>query len=241
MIDKRAIFEIHRLKNLGWSERKIAANLRIDRGARLKKYLRHPETVIKQRPRVSKLDPFRDLVKELLEKDSTVSAPVVLQRLAENGWGHFGSLAYGDTRRKLYALVIIEAFSRMLYVCFTHSQKQSALHAGLLNAFAWFGGCPAELLVDNMATAVVERLGSVVRFNDAFLDFLRPFNIVPVACNPASPWEKGAGREQRGCYRRGSADHRGIGGRVCKVPRWAGGEGLFGRRSDGRPAAQHRL
>jgi transposase len=228
MIDKRTIFEIHRLKNLGWSGRKIAANLRIDRGT-VKKYLRHPDTVIKQRPRASKLDPFRGLVKELLDQDKTVSAPVVLQHLAEAGfdggitivrdylyglrggrkrraytrfesapgkqmqvdWGHFGSLEYGDTRRKLYALVVLEAFSRMLYVRFTHSQKQAALHSGLLDAFTWFGGCPAELLVDNMATAVVERLGSVVRFNDAFLDFLRPFSIVPVACNPASPWEKG--------------------------------------------------
>lgn len=228
MIDKRTIFEIHRLKNLGWSDRKIAANLRIDR-VTVKKYVRHPETVKKQRPRVSKLDPFRDLVKELLEKDNTVSAPVMLQHLAENGfdggitivrdylyglrggrkrraytrfesapgeqmqvdWGHFGSLEYGDTRRKLYALVVVEAFSRMLYVRFTHSQKQAALHNGLLDAFTWFGGCPGEILVDNMATAVVERLGSVVRFNGTFLDFLRPFNIVPVACNPASPWEKG--------------------------------------------------
>ena len=85
MIDKRTIFEIHRLKNLGWSDRKIAANLRIDR-VTVKKYVRHPETVKKQRPRVSKLDPFRDLVKELLEKDNTVSAPVMLQHLAENGF-----------------------------------------------------------------------------------------------------------------------------------------------------------
>ena len=229
MIDKRTIFEIHRLKHLGWSVRKIARHLRIDRGS-VKKYVTHPGAVQKRPFRTSKLDPHRDRIKALLDQDPAVSAPVVLQHLKENGfdgkitivrdyllelrgkrkrriaytrfesppgkqmqidWGHFGSLQYNDTRRKLYALVVIEAFSRMLYVRFTHSQKQPALHGCLLEAFARFGGCPTQLVVDNMATAVVERLGSVVRFNDAFLDFLRYFNVEPVACNPGAPFEKG--------------------------------------------------
>ena len=229
MIDKRTIFEIHRLKHLGWSKRKIARHLRIDRGS-VKKYVSSPEVVQKRLNRISKLDPYRDQINALLDKDPTVSAPVVLQYLEKDGfngkitivrdylrqlrgkrkqriaytrfesapgeqmqvdWGHFGSLPYGDTRRKLYALVVVEAFSRMLYVRFTHSQKQSCLHGCLLDAFTWFGGCPKHLVVDNMATAVVERMGSVVRFNDSFLDFLCRFAIEPVACNPGSPYEKG--------------------------------------------------
>lgn len=227
MIDKRTIFEIHRLKHLGWSERKIARHLRIDRGS-VKKYVITPEVVQKRTNRTSKLDPYRDQIKVLLDEDLTVSAPVVLQQLEgftgkitivrdylrqlrgkrkqriayarfesapgeqmQVDWGHFGSLEYGDTRRKLYALVVIEAFSRMLYVRFTHNQKQYSLHSCLLEAFTWFGGCPKQLVVDNMATAVVERLGSVVRFNDSFLDFLCRFAIEPVACNPGSPYEKG--------------------------------------------------
>ena len=48
-----------------------------------------------------------------------------------------------------------------------------------------------EIVVDNMLTAVTERYGRIIRFNDAFLDFLRPFKIVPVACNIRSPQEKG--------------------------------------------------
>lgn len=229
MIDKRTIFEIHRLKNLGWSNRKIARHLRIDRNS-VKKYVLNPMARQKRSPRASKIDPYREQIKELLKEDPMASAPVVLQHLAKSGfkgkvtivrdylyklrgnrkhriaytrfesppgkqmqidWGHFGSLPYNDTRRKLYALVVIEAFSRMLYVRFTHSQKQAVLHSCLLEAFTWFGGSPTQLVVDNMATAVVERMGSVVRFNGAFLDFLRPFNIVPVACNPGAPYEKG--------------------------------------------------
>jgi len=79
----------------------------------------------------------------------------------------------------------------MSYVEFTHSQKQEALHQSLLNAFRFFGGTPEEIVVDNMLTAVIERQGSLIRFNDAFLDFLRVFKIVPVACNVRAPHEKG--------------------------------------------------
>ena len=106
-------------------------------------------------------------------------------------WGHFGSLTYGDTKRKLYALAVIEAYSRMLYVEFTHSQKQEVLHRCLLNAFKFFGGTPEEIVVDNMVTAVIERQGALIRFNEAFLDFLRPFGIVPKACNVCAAYEKG--------------------------------------------------
>jgi len=106
-------------------------------------------------------------------------------------WGHFDALSYGATKRKLYALAVIESYSRMLYVQFTHSQRQEVLHQGLLNAFRFFGTAPEEIVVDNMLTAVTERWGRLIRFNDAFLDFLRPFKITPVACNIRSPQEKG--------------------------------------------------
>ena len=43
----------------------------------------------------------------------------------------------------------------------------------------------------NMLTAVVERQGPLVRFNEQFLECLRPFQITPIACNVAQPQEKG--------------------------------------------------
>lgn len=106
-------------------------------------------------------------------------------------WGYFGTIPYGKTKRKLYAFAITEAYSRMLYVEFTHSQKQAVLHQCLVNAFVFFKGAPQEVLVDNMATAVIERHGPLVRFNDAFLEFLMPFRIKPSACNARQPQEKG--------------------------------------------------
>ena len=106
-------------------------------------------------------------------------------------WGHFGSLTYGNPKRKLYCMAVIEAHSRLLYLEFTHSQRQETLHRCLLNAFRYFNGTPKELVHDNMITAVIERDGPLIRFNEAFLQFLIPFKIIPIACNVAQPHEKG--------------------------------------------------
>lgn len=230
MIDKSTLLEIIRLTILGWSDRKIARHLRIDRTT-VKKYRQNPDRRFKKPPpRSSKLDPYLDLIDQWLDQDPEVKATVVLQRLNQKGftgqitivrdllrklrgpqkkrqayirfesdpgqqmqidWGHFGALCYGNTKRKLYALAVIEAHSRMLYVEFTHSQKQHSLHQCLLNAFLFFGGTAQQIVVDNMLTAVIERQGAIVRFNDAFLDFLRIFKITPIACNPGAPHEKG--------------------------------------------------
>jgi hypothetical protein len=37
-------------------------------------------------------------------------------------------------------------------------------------------------------------VGSMIRFNEAFLDFLRHFRITPKACNVRAPHEKGYGK-----------------------------------------------
>ncbi|MDM8517931.1 hypothetical protein QUF76_17175, partial [Desulfobacterales bacterium HSG16] len=44
-------------------------------------------------------------------------------------------------------------------------------------SFKFFNGTTEELVVDNMLTAVTERKGKLVRFNDKFLDFLRPLPV----------------------------------------------------------------
>jgi transposase len=229
MIDQRTIFEIHRLANERMSVRKIARALHRDPKTVIK-YLKNPQPQKPTLTRASKLDPFKDEIKGMLERDPEASAVVIRQRLCELGfdggvtivkdylkkirpgrkhkkafirfesapgeqcqidWGHFGSMGYGNTQRKAYCMAVIECHSRMLYVEFTHSQRQEALHRCLLNAFGFFNGTPKELVHDNMLTAVVERDGPLIRFNEAFLAFLRPFKIVPKACNPGRPHEKG--------------------------------------------------
>lgn len=230
MKSRQIVFEIHRLKDEGYSDRAIAKALRIGRNT-VARYLKEPQRVMVPRMKVaSKLDPYKDEIDAVLKKDASVSASVILRRIQALGyegqitilrdylrnkrgqakykqafirfesgpgqqmqidWGHFGTISYDDTNRKLYALVVIESYSRMLYVEFTHSQNQQTLHGCLVNAFKAFGGTPQTIVVDNMLTAVSDRQSRVIRFNDAFLDFLRPFHIRPKACNPGAPYEKG--------------------------------------------------
>ena len=44
MIDRRTVFKIHRLNNLGFSKRKIACELGLDRNT-VKKYPEHPQNL----------------------------------------------------------------------------------------------------------------------------------------------------------------------------------------------------
>ena len=136
-------------------------------------------------------DYLRTLRGNLKKKEPFIRFESLPGEQCQMDWGHFGSIAYGDTNRKLYCLAVIECYSRLLYLEFTHSQRQETLHRGMLNAFRFFKGTTKQLVTDNMLTAVTERVGSLIRFNEAFLDFLRPFAIVPRACNPQSPHEKG--------------------------------------------------
>jgi len=228
MINQRTLFEIHRLKNEGMSNRDIAKCVGCSRKT-VSKYIDSPELKITRRGRVRKLAPYYDYIRQKIKQYPDLKAPVILRKIQEQGfdgeitivrrflsklrntknkqaycrfesepgqqmqidWGHFGTITYGNTKRKLYGLAVIESYSRMLYVAFTHSQSQDVLHQALFNAFRYFGGTPKEIVVDNMLTAVTERTGSLVRFNDSFLGFLLPFGSTPVACNIRAPYEKG--------------------------------------------------
>ncbi|MBC8441689.1 MAG: IS21 family transposase [Deltaproteobacteria bacterium] len=154
--------------------------------------------VIRQRLQNKGYDGGISILKEYLKKiRPTITKRAYLRFESTPGedcqvdWGHFGSLDYNGHRRKLYCLGMIESHSRMLYVEFTHSQRQDTLHRCLLNGFRFWGGTTKKLVHDNMLTAVIEREGRLVRFNDRFLEFLRPLKITPVACNPRQPQEKG--------------------------------------------------
>ncbi|MEA3272750.1 MAG: IS21 family transposase, partial [Patescibacteria group bacterium] len=106
-------------------------------------------------------------------------------------WGYFGTLKYGQYHRKVWCFAMIESYSRMLYLEFTHSCKMDLFIGCHIRAFNFFEGTPKEILHDNLKTAVIERDGRLVRFNERYLDFLRAHHIVPNACNPYQPQEKG--------------------------------------------------
>ena len=69
-----------------WPIRKIEQHLRMS-WRTIKKYLEAPAQTPAARSRVSKLDPFKPTIAELLEKDARVSAAVIEQRLRPLGYG----------------------------------------------------------------------------------------------------------------------------------------------------------
>jgi transposase len=225
--------QINDLHRLYWSERwpirKIERHLRM--GWRtIKKYLDAPAQGPAERQRDSKLDPFKPTIAEWLEKDPTVTAAVIEQKLRPLGykgghsilreyvhtvrpqlkpgraflrmepqagerfevdWGHFGTLDYQGDMRKLYAFALVEAHSRMLYLEFTHSQSFETFVRCHVHAFTAMGGVAREIAYDNLATAVAEHDGRLVRFLPRFLAFAREYGFYPKACNVAAGWEKG--------------------------------------------------
>lgn len=84
-------------------------------------------------------------------------------------WGHFEALIYNGTPRKLYAFGLVECHSRKMYLEFTHSQSFETFARCHMHAFQTLGGCARELWFDNLATAVAEHEGNLVRFNPRFL------------------------------------------------------------------------
>jgi transposase len=111
---------------------------------------------------------------------------------AQVDWGAFGSITVGNTRRRLSFFVMVLAFSRQMYVEFTVSQTMEHFLACHEHAFTAFGGVPAKVMVDNLKSAVLQRLTGVAPvFNQRYLDFARHYGFVIEPCNVARGNEKG--------------------------------------------------
>ena len=230
MLTPDQISELHRLHFVEkWPARKIARQMRIGRRT-IAKYLEAPTAKAARRDRASKLDPFKEIIAELLRQDPNANAPVIAQRLKPHGydggftiikdylrtlrknavarrayvrveptpgerfdvdWGHFGALVYNGATRKLYAFCLVESHSRKMYLEFTHSQTFETFTRCHIHAFHFFSGTSREIWFDNLATAVAEHDGNLVRFNPRFLAFARECGFIPRACHVAAAWEKG--------------------------------------------------
>ena len=111
---------------------------------------------------------------------------------AQVDWGCFGTVAVGNTRRRLSFFVIVLTYSRHMYVEFTVSQTMEHFLACHEHAFAAFAGVPCKIMVDNLKSAVLQRLAGVAPvFNPRYLDFARHYGFAIEPCNVARGNEKG--------------------------------------------------
>ena len=138
------------------------------------------------------------LVKDYVQRIRPRHQPAFLKLDFEPGecaqvdWGEFGTVAVGNTHRRLSFFVMVLCYSRRMYLEFTVSQEMEFFLACHENAFAAFGSVPARLMVDNLKSAVLKRLvGAAPVFNPKYLDFSRHWGFEITPCNVASGWEKG--------------------------------------------------
>ena len=85
--------------------------------------------------------------------------------VAQVDWGEWGSIAVGETRRRLSFFVMVLAYSRKLYVEFTLSQSMEHFLEAHIHAFDALG-VPRKIMVDNLRTAVLSHVrGEPPQFN----------------------------------------------------------------------------
>jgi transposase len=89
---------------------------------------------------------------------------------AQVDWAHFGKLQIGRAERVLWAFVMVMSFSRQVFLRFFLGASMPYFVRGHVEALAFFGGVPRVLLYDNLKSAVLERHGSVIRFNPRLLE-----------------------------------------------------------------------
>jgi len=88
--------------------------------------------------------------------------------------------------------LMVLCYSRRMYLEFTVSQTMEYFLACHENAFAAFGGVPGRIMVDNLKSAVIQRLvGAAPVFNPKYLDFSRHWGFEIRPCNIRSGNEKG--------------------------------------------------
>jgi transposase len=110
---------------------------------------------------------------------------------AQIDWGEYGSVGVGSTRRRLSFFVMVQCYSRQMYVEFTVSQTMEHFLGCHERAFAVLG-VPTKIMVDNLKSAVLRRLtGTAPVFNPRYVDYARHHSFEIAPCNVAAGNEKG--------------------------------------------------
>lgn len=106
-------------------------------------------------------------------------------------WGHFGHLEIGRARRPLMAFVTVLSWSRQIFLRFYLGAHLENFLRGHVAAFGAWGGVARVALYDNLKSAVLERQGTVIRFNPTLLALAGHYRFEPRPVAVARGNEKG--------------------------------------------------
>lgn len=94
------------------------------------------------------------------------------------------------------------SYSRQMFVVAYPRETQEMVFDAHNRAFTFFGGVPNRLIYDNLKTVVdAIFVGKDRQFNRRFMALANHYLFEPVACTPASGWEKGQVENQVGNVR----------------------------------------
>jgi len=115
----------------------------------------------------------------------------------ETPLGHQAQVDFAEFRLpwgKRFALLVVLGYSRLMWVQFYPRQTMAVLIRGLEDAFASFGGVPAELLFDQLKAVIIDdhrQVGGKLLENLEFLRFASHWGFRIRACRPYRARTKG--------------------------------------------------
>jgi len=104
-----------------------------------------------------------------------------------------GFIVVDGQLKKLYCFNMILGFSRNRFTQFTTDARTEEFLRLLMEAFQYFGGCPQEILFDNMKQVVIKRSVKYedIDWNPMFKDFFGYYGFTVRLCRPRRACTKG--------------------------------------------------
>jgi hypothetical protein len=106
-------------------------------------------------------------------------------------WGDCGRIQIGNTSRRVYVLVAVLCYSRLVYIEFSLTQRKADFYRALVHALEFFGGSPRKIIFDNLKAAVLNGHGRSACLHPEFLALCGHFCLEAVACARRDPESKG--------------------------------------------------
>lgn len=110
---------------------------------------------------------------------------------AQVDWMHVGDLAFGATKRAIWAFVIVLSWSRAMWAELVIDLTAASLARSLVRSARFFGGVTRQWLFDNPKIVVLQREGDAVRFHPQLLAVTGSYNVAPRLCAIRKANQKG--------------------------------------------------
>lgn len=150
--------------------------------------------MVKERGYPGRPDHFRAVVARYRprpEPEAYLRLRTLPGEVAQCDWGHFGKIQIGRAQRRLLGFVMTAAWSRKVFLRFYYGEAMPNFLRGHVDAFAAWGVCPRVIWYDNLKSAVIERIGDAIRFNETILALSGHYHFEPRPVAPRRGNEKG--------------------------------------------------